>query len=110
VRWISDSDSIREFINGLGQDFVNRIEQDLVSLNGVKIGAIRIVSSDLEEKVAGWLYEIRCACVHSKKTRNGEVSMRFVPYSQDEDLVELSISLVQYLAILCIEKDGQVLT
>ena len=110
VRWISDSDSIREFINGLGQDFVNRIEQDLVSLNGGKIGAIRIVSSDLEEKVAGWLYEIRCACVHSKKTRNGEVSMRFVPYSQDEDLVELSISLVQYLAILCIEKDGQVLT
>jgi hypothetical protein len=110
VRWISDSDSIREFINGLGQNFANRIEQNLISLNGVEIGAINIASSDLDKQISRWLYEIRCACIHSKKTRNGEVSMRFVPYSQDEDIVELSIALIQNFAILCIEKDGQVLT
>ena len=110
VRRVSDSESIRKFINGLGQDFVNLIEQDLVSLNGVEIGAINIASPDLDEQVARWLYEIRCACVHSKKTRNGEVSMRFVPYSQDENIVDLSINLIQFLAISCIEEDGQTLT
>lgn len=110
VRWVSDTGSLQNFIRGLDQEFINRIEKDLVSVNGVKIGAIRSGSPDFDEQVARWLYEIRCACVHSKKTRNGEVSMRFVPYSQDENIVELSISIIQYLAILCIEKDGQALT
>jgi hypothetical protein len=110
VRWASDSIRIRSFINGLGKDFIDLIEQDLVSLNGVKIGAVKVDSLDLAEKISEWLYEIRCACVHSKKTRKGKKSLRLVPYSQDEDLVELSIRLVQNLAILCIEKDGQVIT
>ena len=110
VRWVSNSDIVREFIKSFGQGFVDMLERDLVSSNGVKIGAIKIASSDLAEQVSSWLYEIRCACVHSKKTRKGKTSLRLVPYSRDEELVELSIPLIQYLAISCIEKDGQIVT
>lgn len=109
VRWITDSDKLLKFIKELGQAFIDSVEQNITSSSGVNINALSIASSDLAHNVAIWLYEIRCACVHSKKTRKGKTSARFVPYSQDEDLVGLAVPVVQMLAIACIEKDGEII-
>jgi hypothetical protein len=56
-------------------------------------------------ETARWLYAIRCACVHSKKTRRGKPAPAFVPYSEQASGVALAIPLVRFLAISCIEKD-----
>jgi hypothetical protein len=33
---------------------------------------------------------------------------RLVPYSDDENIAEIAIPIIQHLAILCIEKDGEI--
>lgn len=110
VRWITDSNKLHKFFTDMGQEYINDIEINLVSSSGININALPIVSSTLDRDVATWLYEIRCACVHSKKTKKGKPSARLVPYSQDEDLVGLAVPVVQMLAIACIETDGEVAT
>lgn len=52
-----------------------------------------------------WLYDIRCAVVHSKKTRKGLPTPSFEPYTDSGRRVMHSIPVLQWLAILCIEKD-----
>lgn len=108
LRWVTDSSSLGQFIRTLGQSFVAAIEQELLTSSGVKIKAIKIASRDLDRAISEWLYAIRCAIVHSKKTRKGNVEARLVPYSEDEELAALAVPIVQHLAVLCIDKDGEV--
>jgi hypothetical protein len=55
--------------------------------------------------VARWLYAIRCACVHSKKTRRGKPAPSFAPYSEEVSSVALALPLIRWLAVRCIDKD-----
>jgi len=107
VRWATNSTEIIKFINTLGSFFVDQIRQEMQASSGVKISGLDILSPDLDHKLSIWLYEIRCAIVHSKKTRKGCIQARFVPYSDDEELAAIAIPIVQNIAILCIEKDSQ---
>jgi hypothetical protein len=59
----------------------------------------------LRDEFARWLYEIRCAVVHSKKTRGGSPVSGFEPYSATSNNVTVGVQIVRWLAILCIEKD-----
>lgn len=108
VRWIASPGSIKKFIDAQGKSFARRIETDLIPSTGVTIKAVALSSPNLEERISEWLYAIRCAIVHSKKTRKGNAEARLVPYSEDEKLAELAIPIIQHLAILCIEKDCEV--
>lgn len=56
-------------------------------------------------ELARWLYEIRCAVVHSKKTRKGKIAASFEPYSKEARNVKVALPFIQWLAIICIEKD-----
>ncbi len=103
IRWSSDDLKLKNLITTLGNDFIIQIENDLVSSTGVIINAISINSSQLAIDISEWLYSIRCACIHSKKTRRGNVSARLVPYSNDEELIAIAIPIIQHLAIECIE-------
>lgn len=62
-------------------------------------------STDFRHELARWLYEIRCAVIHSKKTRRGIPTPSFEPYSQSSSLVQNVIPIIQWLAVRCIEKD-----
>lgn len=107
VRYFAASYSIENFINSKGIKYKNEIQQELSTSSGVKIKALDISPKDLQQNISLWLYNIRCAIVHSKKTRKGNIESRFVPYTNDEKLVELAVPIIQQFAILCIESDGE---
>ena len=108
VRWIATPGLIKKFIDSQGESYAKKIEKDLIPSTGSTIKAVALSSPNLEERISEWLYAIRCAIVHSKKTRKGNTEARLVPYSEDEKLAELAIPIIQHLAILCIENDGEV--
>jgi len=106
VRLVSTDFSILDFINSKGIEYKNKIQDEMIPSSGVKINGINISGNDFENKIASWLYDIRCAIIHSKKTRKGNVEARFVPYTNDEKLADIAIPIIQQLAIRCIERDG----
>lgn len=110
VRWVSANFSILNFIESKGEKYKNKVQEEMIPSSGVKINALPISPLDIERNTAKWLYDIRCAIIHSKKTIRGNVDARFVPYSNDEKLADIAIPIIQQLAILCIEKDESLIT
>ena len=109
VRYFAASFPLETLFKSKGTNYLDEIQKELISSTGVKIKALNISPLDLKQNLSNWLYDIRCAIVHSKKTRKGNVESRFVPYSNDEKIVELAVPIIQQLAILCIEQDGEVI-
>jgi hypothetical protein len=72
---------------------------------GPAILGVDLAQPSLRGEFARWLYEIRCAVVHSKKTRRGFPTSGFEPYTAAAESVSVGIEIVRWLAILCIEKD-----
>jgi hypothetical protein len=72
---------------------------------GPAILGVDLAQPSLRGEFARWLYEIRCAVVHSKKTRRGSPVSGFEPYTAAAKSVSVGIEIVRWLAILCIEKD-----
>ena len=69
------------------------------------VPGVDLARPSLRDEFARWLYDIRCAVVHSKKTRRGAPVSSFEPYTAASKSVSLGIQIVRWLAILCIEKD-----
>jgi len=78
---------------------------DIVTSSGINISGFNINSSDFVDELARWLYEIRCAVVHSKKTRGGQITAIFEPYSVESSNISIAIPVIQWLAVSCIKKD-----
>ncbi len=108
VRWVALPEKLKSFIHLQGASYKQAIEHDLSTSSGVKVKSISVSSYNLEQDISEWLYAIRCAIVHSKKTRKGNIEARLVPYSEDENIAELAVPILQYLAILCIDTDGEI--
>lgn len=108
VRYFTTAQYLENFIKSKGSNYCKNIQADLMTSSGVKINALNTSVANLEKNISQWLYDIRCAIIHSKKTRKGNIETRFVPYTNDEKLVELAIPIIQQIAILCIEKDGEI--
>lgn len=74
---------------------------------GPAILGVDLSQTSLRDDLARWLYEIRCAVVHSKKTRRGAPASSFEPYAMSSNNVRTGITIVRWLAILCTEKDNE---
>lgn len=108
VQWATTESDLTRFIySDVSDEYQHEIQKDLISKSGINVTSLELNSANILSEVARWLYDIRCACMHSKKTYRGNASARFVPYSDDEDLVGLSIPIIQKISILCIEKDRE---
>jgi hypothetical protein len=81
------------------------IASPLLPSVGPAIRGVDLAQPSLRGEFARWLYEIRCAVVHSKKTRRGSPASGFEPYTAAAESVSVGIDIVRWLAILCIEKD-----
>lgn len=101
----TDAD-ILAFICGLDTHLSRAISADLQTSSGVVIrGFSPAPPNSHRSDLARWLYEIRCAIVHSKKTRKGRATATFEPYSSEARNVGIALPFVRWLSILCIEKD-----
>jgi hypothetical protein len=86
-------------------DVRTAITSTLLPSVGPVILGVDLVKPSLRGELARWLYDIRCAVVHSKKTRRGSPASGFEPYTEASKSVSSAIQIVRWLAILCIEKD-----
>lgn len=82
------------------------VQADLHTTSGVSIRAFDFSATSVGAELARWLYEIRCAVVHSKKTRHGRPTATFEPYSVPSKALHHVIPVLRWLAVACIEKDA----
>lgn len=106
INWLVEEHQISEFIIEKGNDFKCQIKQNIKTSSPVDIKGFDINKSvDLVKGLAAWLYSIRCAVVHSKKSRKGKDTAIFEPYSDESNNIKVSIPIVKWLSIICINKD-----
>jgi hypothetical protein len=92
-------------LTSIDPDIRSAIASPLLPSVGPAILGVDLAQRSLRGEFARWLYEIRCAVVHSKKTRRGSPASGFEPYTAAAKSVSVGIEIVRWLAILCIEKD-----
>jgi hypothetical protein len=104
IELISTAAEVENFFLKLPEAVSHAILADFPTSSGEII--LRVThTQDLRQDLARWLYEIRCAVIHSKKTRRGVPTPSFEPYSQSSNVVRIVIPIIQWLAVRCIEKD-----
>jgi hypothetical protein len=101
---VSDDD-VAKMLASYHQDDRRLMASDMPTSSSVRIKALDANATSVRDELARWLYDIRCAVVHSKKTRRGQATASFEPYSAAAKNVQVAIPMVRILAVLCIEKD-----
>jgi len=105
IELLAEESDVRRLLDDLDSDHKRLMTADLGTSSGVHIKQFDTLATSLRDELSRWLYDIRCAVVHTKKTRKGAVTPSFEPYSEAVRNVHLAIPIVRALAILCIEKD-----
>jgi len=104
IRWVTTAEDLMRIIQSLPSAIITRIAQKRTASNGAVISALTLNAADIITEFSNRLYEIRCACVHSKQKRKGQKTLRFVPATSDEEIIWDELPMIQWLAAKCIEK------
>ena len=105
VQWLVSDAEVGAALGTLSAADQTKLAAPLKTSSGVDIAPLDRSAANLREELARWLYAIRCAVVHSKKTRKGRPTPTFQPYSIQAQGLAPSIPLLRWLSVLCIEKD-----
>ena len=106
VELLANNDQIATFVASMDGEFKKQLHLNIKTSSGIDIaGFAPSDNNDYINELGRWLYEIRCAIVHSKKTRKGKHTAIFEPYSVHTENIKLAVPIMKWLAILCIEKD-----
>jgi hypothetical protein len=81
-----------------------RIAQSRTTSSGETISSLNLAAADIIKEYAGRVYQLRNACIHSKKTRKGVPTPRIAPSTAEEDILKDEMLIMQWLAVQCIEK------
>ncbi|MEY7328466.1 hypothetical protein AB9B97_19290, partial [Klebsiella pneumoniae] len=105
---ITNHNELYQFIMNFSRHLVTNIGQDIISSSGVKITGVSVQDEPiLVTNISDWLYKIRCAVVHSKKSRRGQTEAMFEPYSDEADNIQAALSVIKWLSQKCILKDNE---
>lgn len=96
---------VNGFIAALPKQSASFICADLKTSSNVDIAAFN-AANGASKDLARWLYEIRCAVIHSKKTRKGIITATFEPYTSAAQSLSNILPVIRWLAVKCIEADG----
>ncbi|WP_054893447.1 MULTISPECIES: hypothetical protein [unclassified Pseudomonas] len=105
VELLVTDQEVSGFIGSLGAKQIALIKADLPTSSGIKINKYDDMAGAGKD-LARWLYEIRCAVVHSKKTRKGQLTPTFEPYTAESQALRWVVPVIRWLAVKCIEKDS----
>ena len=104
VRLVANASEVENEISLRDSD--GRVFRDVATSTAVSIEGLKIVvDDDYLCDLARYLYEIRCAIVHSKKTRKGAITSYFEPYTAEIDNIKVAIPILRWLAQKMIVKD-----
>jgi len=104
-----DSEDILNYFKGFSEEAKNLIKKAIITSSKVDIAGLNVDSeNNMGPRLANWLYSIRCAIVHSKKSRKGKETSIFKPYSEESENIGVSLPVIKWLAINCIFKDYEI--
>jgi len=104
LRWVVSSADLSNKLLSLPAAVSTRISQPRTTSSGEIIPPINLTAIDIIAEIASHVYQLRNACIHSKKTRKGQPTPRIAPSTAEEEILIDEISIMQWLAIKCIEK------
>jgi hypothetical protein len=104
LRWAVSSGDLSMRISSMPSDVNNRISQARKTSSGEVIPGVNLTSPDIIGEYASHVYQLRNACIHSKKTRKGARMARIAPFTAEEDILKDEMPIMQWLAVQCIEK------
>ncbi|NAT78170.1 hypothetical protein HKX68_17360 [Dickeya dadantii] len=108
VELLTDQNDLYTKLNAFSSQLRTKLQNDITSSSQVKIKGLRVINQNsLIKEVSEWLYAIRCAVVHSKKSRKGKTEAIFEPYSQESENIIPALDVIKWLAQKCIIKDNQ---
>ena len=106
IELLAKNEDIASFFESRDDNFKKKLALNIQTSSGIEIfGFNPQNNNDHISELGRWLYDIRCAIVHSKKTRKGKRTAIFEPYSSCTENIKIAVPIVKWLAILCIEKD-----
>ncbi len=105
--WAIPASELIAFLNQLNPKVLNEITSTQKTSSGIDIQGINLSSITILKDVSERVYEIRNACMHSKKTRRGNPTARFVPTTKEENILKNEFWLMHWLAVKVIEKDTE---
>lgn len=109
VSWLANDDHITDFFSENSVDYQLKTKRNIETSTEVDIQGFDFESSEKSKNLSLWIYSVRCAIVHSKKSRNGAVTAIFKPYSEEADNILHVIPVLKWLSVLCIEKDSDLI-
>jgi hypothetical protein len=104
LRWAVSQADLSQKIRSLPADTIARITKTQTTSSGEIITGLNPSAPDIIGEYASHIYQLRNACIHSKKTRKGTPTPRIVPSSAEEEILKDEIPVLQWLAVRCIEK------
>jgi len=104
LAWAVTPAELMTRIRSLSADVIARITQPRMTSSGEAVSEVNLSSADFIDEYASHIYQLRNACIHSKKTRRGLATPRIAPSTAEESILSDEISIVQWLAVKCIEK------
>lgn len=110
IRCMVTERHLREAISQHGELYLSKLGSALLTSSGQSIPKLDPSKGDLIAGYSDRLYDIRNACLHSKRTRSGRVEARIEPTTDDEEIVSTEIPLLQYLAATCIKHEERFTT
>jgi len=102
---LTDNVEINTFFQAQPQPENSIIKNNISTSSSIDIQGLDLTVSNLVDNLSKWLYDIRCAIVHSKKTRRGQETAIFEPYSEESIHIKIALPIIRWLSILCIKKD-----
>ncbi len=106
-KWAISPEEMISKINKLPVKTLNAITSEQKTTSGEAIPGLNLNSDDILKEVSGRIYSIRNACMHSKKTRRGIPTPRFVPTTDEENILRNELQLIQWISTKVIEKDTE---
>lgn len=105
MQHLFDDHSLRSLLNQSAEAELERMSSDMPTSSGISIKALDL-SCDLCTEVPRYFYELRCAVVHSKKTRNGRATASFEPYSTSSTVLQCVIPTIRRIAAATMIAEG----
>jgi hypothetical protein len=105
IKSLFSEERIRALVMKSTSENLATICGDLETSSGVSITAFSF-GTDTCAEVSRWLYDIRCAVVHSKKSRRGQPSASFEPYSTASNSLRSVVPIMRWLAAEAMTVEG----
>ena len=105
IKLLTNNTEINNFFQTQSESQNSVIQNHISTSSSININGLDLTTLNLVNNLSKWLYDIRCAIVHSKKTRRGLETAIFEPYSEEATHIKIALPIIRWLSLLCIKKD-----